>query len=74
MILVYEQHQKHCLLFAFQLKKTAAEVEQMIRSALSGDAFPYITIKKWFQRFKSCGNLDFVDVEGLDQLQKVENE
>lgn len=62
-------HIRHCLLFAFQLKKTAFEARNMIISALGEGGVSYKTSKKWFGRFKS-GNLDLNDAErpGLSKI------
>jgi len=56
----------HCLLFAFQLKKNAAEAKEMICSAMSENAASYSTCKKWFQQFRD-GNFDLQDGEHPDQ-------
>lgn len=68
-----KQHLRHCLLFAFQLKKSAAEAQQMICAALGEAAVSYSTCKKWFQRFKQ-GNFELRDAERPGQPQKVDDE
>jgi len=52
-----KQHLRYCLLFTFQLKKSAAEAQEMICSALGETAVSYSICKK---RFKT-GNFDFND-------------
>ena len=71
-MLFEKQHLRHCLLFAFQLKKSAAEAQEMICSALGEGVISY-TCKKWFQRFKS-GNFDLNDRKCPGQPKKVNNE
>ena len=68
-----KQHLRHCLLFAFTLKKNAAEAQEMICAALGEDAIAYSTCKKWFQRFRN-GNFDLHDEERPGQPKKVEDE
>jgi len=70
-MLFEQQHLRYCLLFALQLKKSAAET--MICSALEEGAVSYSTCKKWFQRFKS-GNFDLNDRKCPGQPKKVNNE
>lgn len=55
-------HLRHCLLFAFQLKKTAYEATCMVNSGLGEGAVTYKTAKKWFSRFRG-GNFDLSDSE-----------
>jgi len=45
-ISVEKQHLRHYLLFAFQLKKSAAEAQERICSALGKDAVSYSICKK----------------------------
>ena len=68
-----KEHVRHCLLFAFQLKKSAAEAQELICSALGDDAVSYSTCKKWFQRFK-LGNFDLHDEERTGKAKLVEDE
>ena len=70
---VNEQHLRHCFLYALQLKKTAAEGEQMIWSAFGEYSVSHSTSKKWFQTFKN-GNLDLEDKECPGQRQSFEHE
>lgn len=67
-----KMHIRHCLLFSFQLKKTAYEATNMIISALGKGAVTYKTSKKWFARFRS-GNLDLNDAERPGQSKIFED-
>ena len=68
-----KQHLRHCLLFAFQLKKkNTAEAQEMICSTLGENAVSYSTCKKWFQRFRK-GNFNLEDEQRLGQLKKVKD-
>ena len=42
------EHVRHCILFAFQLKKNAADATENICSALGEGAVIHKTCKKWF--------------------------
>jgi hypothetical protein len=44
-------HVTHCLLFAFQLKRSVAEAANMICSDFGEGAVMHKTCKKWYQRF-----------------------
>lgn len=66
-------HIRHCILFAFQLKKNASEATEMICSALGESAITYKTCKKWYQRFRS-GDFDLSDRERSGQPRKFEDE
>ncbi|CAK9816131.1 Mariner Mos1 transposase [Anthophora plagiata] len=68
-----KEHIRHCILFAFELKKNAAEATKMICSALGENAVTYKTCKKWFQRFHS-GNFDLNDAERSRTPKKEEDE
>lgn len=68
-----KEHLRHCLLFAFQLKKNAAEAKDMICSAIGENAVSYSTCKKWFQRFRE-GNFNLKDEERPGQPKKFEDE
>ncbi|CAK9827111.1 Mariner Mos1 transposase [Anthophora retusa] len=68
-----KEHIRHCILFAFELKKNAAEATKMVCSALGENAVTYKTCKKWFQRFRS-GNFDLNDAERSGTPKKVEDE
>jgi len=57
-----KEHLKHCIFFAFQLKRNAAQTVEMICSALDEDAVTHKTCKKWFQRFRE-DNFDLTDRE-----------
>ena len=65
-----KQHLRYCLLFTFQLKKSAAEAQEMICSALGETAVSYSTCKK---RFKT-GNFDFNEEKCPGQLKKINDE
>lgn len=60
-------------MFAFQVKKNAAEAMEMICSALGEDAVSYSTCSKWFQRFKD-EDCNLQDEERSEQPKKVEDE
>lgn len=66
-------HLRHCLLFAFQLKKTAYEATEMIISALGEGAVTYKTSKKWFSKFRE-GNFDLSDSERPGQSKRFLDE
>lgn len=55
-----KQHLRHCILFAFQLKKTAPEAKTLIHSALGEHSVSLVTIKRWFAKFRG-GNLSIED-------------
>ena len=66
-----KEHLRYYLLFAFQLKKSAAEAQDMICAAFGEDAVSYSTCTKWFQRFK-CGNFDLHDNEPPVEKEELE--
>ncbi|CAK9811516.1 Mariner Mos1 transposase [Anthophora quadrimaculata] len=68
-----KEHIRHCILFAFELKKSATEATKMIYSALDEDAVTNKTCEKWFQRFHS-GNFDLNDAERSGTPKKLEDE
>lgn len=68
-MLFEKQHLRHCLLFAFQLKKNAVEAKEMICSILGEKAVSYSTCKKWFQQFRE-ENFNLQN----DQPKRVEDE
>ena len=68
-----KEHFRHCILFAFRLKKNAAELNEMICSALREGAVTQKTCKKWFQKFRN-GDFDLFDRERPGQLEKFEDE
>ncbi|CAK9816502.1 Mariner Mos1 transposase [Anthophora quadrimaculata] len=67
-----KEHIRHCIFFAFELKKNAAEATKIIYSALGENAATNKTCKKWFQRFRS-GNFDLNDADS-GTPKKVEDE
>lgn len=68
-----KMHIRHCLLFSFQLKKTAYEATDMIIKALGEGAVCYKTSKKWYSRFRS-GNLDLSDAQHPGQSKRFADE
>lgn len=66
-----KQHVKHCILFAFQLKKNATKATEMICSALGENTVSYKKCSRWYQKFRS-GDFSLLDQER--QLKKFENE
>lgn len=53
-------HIRHCLLFCFQRKLSAAESQRQICDAMGPDAVHINTVESWFQRFKS-GDTSLLD-------------
>ena len=66
-----KDHLRHCILFAFQLKRNEAEATEMIFSTLGDGAVTHRTRKKWFQTFQ---NFELSDRERPGQLRKFEDE
>ena len=48
-----KRHIRHCLLFNYQLRKSAAEAARLICSALTPNARSVKTAEMWFQCFRS---------------------
>ncbi|CAK9811618.1 Mariner Mos1 transposase [Anthophora quadrimaculata] len=65
-----KEHIRHCILFAFESKKNAADATKMVYSALDENAVTYKTCKKWFQRFRR-GNFDLNDAERSRTPKKI---
>ena len=62
-MLFEKQHLRHCLLFAFQLKKNFRRgAKEMICLVLDENAVSYSTCKKWFQKFRD-GNFNLENKE-----------
>lgn len=53
-------HIRHCLLFCFQRKLSAAESQRQICDAMGPDAVHINTVESWFQHFKS-GDTSLLD-------------
>ncbi|KYM95002.1 hypothetical protein ALC62_14359 [Cyphomyrmex costatus] len=54
-----KQRLRHCILFAFQLKKNAAEAQEMICSALGENSVSYSTCKKHIPHVLTPKNKEF---------------
>ena len=67
-----KEHLRTCVLFAFQLKKNAAEATEIICSALGEGAVTHKMCKKWFQRFRN-GDFDLSVRERPGQTKKFED-
>ena len=61
---------RHCLLFAFQLKKSAIEA---IGLRLEENDVSYKTYKKWYQRFK-VRNFNLEDDDRSDASRKFDDD
>ena len=68
-----KEYLRHCILFAFQLKKNAVEKTEMIFSAFGEGVVTHKTCKKWFQRFRN-DDFDLSDRESSGQPKKFEDE
>lgn len=68
-----KQHIRHCILFAFQLKKNAAKATEMICTVLGEGAVTYKTWKKWYQKFRN-GDFDLTDKERMGAPTKFADE
>ena len=45
-------HLRHCILFAFQMKKNASQATELIHSTLGDGSVSYSTVKRWFARLR----------------------
>lgn len=64
---------RHCIPFAFQLKKNAAEAAEMICCALGKDIVTYTTCKNLYERFREK-DFNFKDKERPGQPKKFEDQ
>lgn len=54
-------HSCHCLLFAFQLRKSTVEAVEIVCARLRENAVCYRVCRKLYQRFKTFGNFNLED-------------
>lgn len=66
-----KQHLRHCILFAFQLKKNVNRATEMICSALGENAVSYKMCSTWYQRFRAG---DFSLLDRGSKTKKFEDE
>ena len=57
-----KMHIRHCMLYEYNLQKTATQATQSIQSAYGVDALQVRTCQNWFNRFTS-GDFDLNDKE-----------
>jgi len=63
---------REALLFCFNLKKSAAELHQMLMEVYNDNALSETTCRDWFRRFND-DNFDLSDKKRENQPRKVED-